>query len=394
MAQLSFVVISSRTEIEEALEQTGHALVKARVSEVGSLSEAVQRHRPDALFIDLIEDADARLDELEALPGPRPLMLAAGPEDESQLILRAMRLGAREYFPPELENEYAFQTTVERLVLQHTPGATVDEAVAPVIAVMGAKGGVGATFVACKLAAALERMGGRTVVVDLNLRVGDVALYFDLHPRYTISSLASDHQEIDAAWLDTALEPHPSGVHLLAAPSRAEEADLIGVPQLERAVSLLRSEFDWVILDVSRSWDEISVRALDLAEQIFLVTVPDVPNLNHTRQHMDLLQRLGHPLEKIRLIANRYTKSAPVTGKDLVEFLGRSADLRIPNDYAKTLACVNEGRPLWEAAPKSELCAAYAKLADSAYDWCKVARPDSGDRDGFTHRLRSYFRRS
>jgi pilus assembly protein CpaE len=393
MAQLSFVIVSGRTEIGAALEQTGHALVKARVSQAESLREAVQRHRPDALFIDLVEDAEARLDELEALPGPRPLMLATGPEDESQLILRAMRLGAREYFPPELGNEHRFRTTVERLILEYHPAA-VDESLAPVVAVMGAKGGVGATFVACQLAAALERMGGRTALVDLNLRVGDVALYLDMQPRYTLSSLASDHQEIDAAWLEMVLEPHRSGVHLLAAPSRAEEADLIGVAQLERAVSLLRSEFDWVILDVSRSWDEISVRALDLAEQIFLVTVPDVPNLNHTRQHMDLLQRLGHPLEKIRLIANRYTKSAPVTGKDLVEFLGRSADLRIPNDYARTLASVNEGRPLWETAPKSELCAAYAKLADSAYSWCKVARPDPGERTGFTNRLRGYFRRS
>ena len=91
MAQLSFVIISSRLEIGEALEQTGHALVKASVSEAGSLAEAVQRHRPDALFLDLIEDADARLDELEALPGPRPPMLVTGPEDESQLILRASR---------------------------------------------------------------------------------------------------------------------------------------------------------------------------------------------------------------------------------------------------------------------------------------------------------------
>jgi len=394
MAQLSFVIISSRLEIGEALEQTGHALVKASVSEAGSLAEAVQRHRPDALFLDLIEDADARLDELEALPGPRPPMLVTGPEDESQLILRAMRLGAREYLAPELEDEHAFCTAVERLILEHQPTATPEQMLAPVIAVMGAKGGVGATFVACQLAAALERMGGRTALVDLNLRVGDVALYHDLQPRYTLSSLASDREEFDAAWLERVLEPHQSGVHLLAAPSRAEEADLTGVPQLERAIDLLRSEFDWVILDVSRSWDEISVRALDLAEQIFLVTVPDVPNLSHTRQHMELLQRLGHPLEKIRLIANRYTRSAPVTGKDLVEFLGRSADLRIPNDYANTLVCVNEGRPLWEAAPKSELWAAYAKLADSAYSWCKVTRPETVESTGFTNRLRSYFRRS
>ena len=77
MAQLSFVIVSGRTEIGAALEQTGHALVKASVSQAGSLAEAVQRHRPDALFLDLIEDADARLDELFA-KGVDPGLLTKG----------------------------------------------------------------------------------------------------------------------------------------------------------------------------------------------------------------------------------------------------------------------------------------------------------------------------
>jgi Flp pilus assembly CpaE family ATPase len=95
-----------------------------------------------------------------------------------------MRLGAREYFPPELGNEHAFRAAVERLILEHQPANAADVPKAPVIAVMGAKGGVGATFLSCQLAAALQRIGGRAAIVDLNLRVGDGALP-DLHPRHT-----------------------------------------------------------------------------------------------------------------------------------------------------------------------------------------------------------------
>jgi pilus assembly protein CpaE len=277
---------------------------------------------------------------------------------------------------------------VERLVLAIQPAAPV-KTMAPVIAVMGAKGGVGATFAACQLAAELERLGGRTVLVDVNLRLGDVSLYFDLHPRYNLSNLAAERDDFDSAYLHTILESHRSGVRVLAAPRRAEDAEFVRLSHLERAVNLLRGEFDWVILDVSRAWDEVSVRALDLADQIFLVTLMDVPTLNHAREHLDLLQRLGNPAEKIRLLVNRHSKSGPLSDKDVADFLGRTPEVWIPNDYPTTLACVNEGKSLAERAPRSALGSAYRSLAERAHRWCDVEL--AGQDQSPPGRLRRYF---
>ncbi len=162
---------------------------------------------------------------------------------------------------------------------------------------------------------------------------------------------------------------------MLAAPARAEEAELVGVRHLEQAVKVLRTQFDWVITDVSRSWDETTVHFLDRADQIFLVTQMDVPTLNHARRHLELLQRLGNPADKIRLIANRYSKSAPVSDADFSEFLGRPPDVLIPNNYPATVTCVNEGKPLWQTAPKSALRDAYTNLATQAHAWCGVELP-------------------
>jgi pilus assembly protein CpaE len=389
MSQLSCAVFSATDKLEATLEQVGHLEVVARASELGELTEVIRRWQPSVLFVDLGEEPEEVLDALEQLPAPRPLLVVSGPEDDSQVILRAMRLGAREFLAPE-PAVYHLGAAVERLLLDHGTPAPA-EAEAPVIAVMGAKGGVGATFVACQLAAELEHLGGHTVLVDVNLRLGDVSLYCDLQPHYTLSDLAAEGADFDSAYLRTILAPHCSGVQVLAAPKQAEDAESIRPAHLERAVNLFRRDFDWVLLDVSRTWDEINVRALDLADQILLVTSTDVPTLNHARQHLDLLQRLGHPGEKIRIVVNRHSKLDVISTKDVGEFLGRMPDAWIPNDYPTTLKCVNEGKSLWEVAPRSGLSSAYRALAEQTHRWCNaeltVVKPNGGIRGYIQERL-------
>jgi pilus assembly protein CpaE len=391
MTALSFVVLSPRKELREALEATGRVEVLAAFPEPERLVAAVRTLRPDGLLVDLGRDAEAAFEALEGLPSPRPLLLVSGPEEDGRAILRALRLGAREYLTPSPDEEAVLRAAVERLLAEEPAGAEPRRGRAPVVAVMGAKGGVGTTFLACQIATALARPGARVALVDLNLRLGDVALYFDLQPRYSIAQLASQDSRLDAAYLQTVLVPHASGVQVLAAPLQAEEAELVRASHVERAVGLLREDFDWVVLDVSRSWDEASVRALDLADQILLVTVPDVPTLSHARQHLDLLQRLGHAAERVRVIGNRVERRAPVSGRELSSFLGRGLDERVPNDYASALACVNEGKPVFEVAPKSPLTHVLAKLAERMHGWCGVDLPQA---ESARRGLAGIFRRS
>jgi pilus assembly protein CpaE len=377
MAQLTFVVLSSRKELREALEASGHVEVLAAFSEPERLVPAVGSLRPDGLLVDLSCDAPAIFEALERLPSPRPLLLVSGPEEDGRAILRALRLGAREYLTPSRDEEEAvLRSAVDRLLAEGPASPTQSGGRAAVVAVMGAKGGVGTTFLACQLATALARPGARVALVDLNLRLGDVALYFDLQAHYSIAQLASGDSRLDSAYLQTVLVPHASGVRVLAAPAQAEEAELVRASHVEQAVAVLREDFDWVVLDVSRSWDEPSVRALDLADQILLVTIPDVPTLTHARQHLDLLQRLGHAADRVRVIGNRVDRRAPVSGRELTEFLGRGLDERVPNDYPSALACVNEGKPVFEAAPRSPLCQVLAKLAERMHGWCEVEPPE------------------
>jgi len=388
MEQLSFVIVSSRMEIGAALEQTGRALVKARVCWPDSLSEAVHRHRPDALLIDLIEDTAARLDEVEALPVPRPLMLATGPADDGRVVLRAMRLGAGEFLSPDPDPE-TLRASIEHLANgaspnQHTVAGASEAAV---IAVLGAKGGVGATLVASQLAVTLQELGERTALLDLALPQGDAALHLDLQPAYALVGAAREAVALDATFLRTLLSPHRSGVQLLAATERAEDAELLRAEPVERALALLRADFDWVVVDLGRSWSEGSVKALDLASQVILVMELDVPALANARRQLELLERLGVSGSRVHVVENRHGRAEALTGRDGRRFLGHPVELRLPDEPAAAGACVNEGRTLREAARNGRLHRAVGELAQAVHEWSgrKAALPE---RSGVLARVR------
>jgi pilus assembly protein CpaE len=396
VADIRFLVYSEQdefgSEIRSRLQSAGHAHVVGVVSDEDALFEALREHQPDALFADLGLCPHDTLDLLDRLPAPRPMLAVCGPQDDSQVILRAMKQGAREFFPPAPSRE-AVRELVDRLVLESRPAAPSGR-LAPGLAVMGAKGGVGATVVACQLAAALQAMGSRTVVVDLNYPLGDVALHFDVRPTYTLAHVVKQADELDGTYLRGLLKGHRSGVQILAAPERVEEAELVRGVHVERVISLLRGEFDFVVLDVSRSWNEASVRALDLASEILLITSLDVPTLNHARQHLDLLRRLGHSDAKIHPIANRYSRRDAVTDKEFAQFLGRAPDTHLPNDYPNTVGSVNEGRPLGEVAPRSPLHQAYVALARSAHAWSGLeVEEQAEDSDNLAARVRRLFKK-
>jgi pilus assembly protein CpaE len=388
MEQLSFVIVSNRLELGEALEQTGRARVEARISWPDSLSEAVQRHRPDALFVDLIEDAEARLDEVEALPAPHPLMLASGPAEDGRVVLRAMRLGAREFLSPDPDPD-ALSASIEHLASgvadQSSPEPRGSEA--GVIAVLGAKGGVGATLVACQLAVGLQDLGEQTALLDLALPQGDAALHLDLQPAYGLVGAAREAEALDATFLRTLLSPHRSGVQVLAATERAEEAELLRAEPVERALSLLRGDFDWVVVDLGRSWSDGSVRALDLASQVILLTELDVASLANARRQLELLERLGVSAARVHVVENRHGRAESLTGRDGRRFLGRPVDLRLPDEPAAAGACVNEGRTVGEVARNGRLHRAVVQLAQAVRQWNgrETALPD---RTGVLARVR------
>jgi Flp pilus assembly CpaE family ATPase len=356
------------------INATPEAQVSAAVSRRERLAATIAERRPDLVFADLGAEPEAVLELLAGID-PRPPLLLAGSSEDAALILRALELGTKHFFPAEPPEE-DLQRALARLAAETVPDPA-GKRLAPIVAVMGAKGGVGTSFVACQLAVSLHAQGARTVIVDLNLPLGDVALYFDLQSTHHLAHLARDAERLDAAYLRGALAKHSSGVRVLASPTRLDEAMLVKGEHVERVLHLLREDFDFVVVDVSREWKETSIRALDLAEHVLLVTLPDVATLSQARKHLELLRRLGRPEEALHLVTNRSSAAGQLSDHDYVSYLGRTPEARIPNDFECTSLSVNEGRTVGEVAPHGSLQLAYDALARQLTQWCgRGAPPD------------------
>jgi len=390
----SFVVFSEEpafaSEIEKQISATGAARVAAVISDQEQLLSALKSEKPGGLFVDLGHAPHVVLDLLESLGVALPLTVVAGPHTESSLILRAMHLGVKHFFP-EAPSGGELNSVIVSLVRAANPSMAASEG--RVVAVMGTKGGVGATVLACQLAASLQEAGGRAVLVDLNYPLGDVALHFDVEPTYTLADLARADEVLDATYLRTILKGHESGVQILAAPTLMEDAESIRGLHVERVLPILQSEFEWVIVDVSRSWNDASVQALTMADQILLVTLFDVPTLNHARQHKKLLEGLGLDGSRVRSVGNRYSKNDNVTVGDFKRVLGSEPDALIPNDYATTAESVNQGRPIGQVSRGSAINKAYRQLALDVYAWCGVDVPSLKSHHTIARRFRGVFSR-
>ena len=390
----SFVIYSEEpefaAEIEKQIVASGQARVAAVISDQDQLLETLKSEQPDGLFADLGHAPHIVLDLLESLPVRLPLTLVSGPHAESSLILSAMHLGVKHFFPAAPSEAELNSVIVDLVQTANLVSATSE---GRVVAVMGTKGGVGATVLACQLAASLQEVGGRVALVDLNYPLGDVALHFDVDPTYTLADLARAEEELDATYLRTILKGHESGVQILAAPALMEDAESIRSRHVERVLPILRSEFDWVIVDVSRSWNEASVQALTLADQILLVSLFDVPTLNHARQHKKLLEGLALNGLRTRMVGNRHSKGDAVTVSDFKRVLGSEPDALIPNDYATTAETVNQGRPIGQVAHGSAIHKAYRQLAIDVYAWCGVDVPQTKPAKSIAGRFRGVFSR-
>jgi pilus assembly protein CpaE len=376
-AGLSFVVFSPAREFDATLESSVHVEILAHVERFEDLVRTVELEHPDALLVALGDNPAAAFATLEKLPTPRPLLFFCGPDD-SQSILQAMRMGAREYIAPAPDEKDRLLAAVERAARESSGSASLQPA--PLIAVTGAKGGVGTSFVACQLAASLAQFGRRTALVDGQLRRGDVSLYLDLTPHFSFASLANRSEAIDPTFLETILVRHPSGVQVLAAPKYPEEADVIDLQCVDTVARLLRTEFDWVVWDTPQDFDDCSAYVLDRATAILMVTTPDVPALSHTRTQLDLLKRLGHSGEQVRIIVNRIQNSASVSPRAAEDFLERPVDASIPNDFPRVSACLEEGRIISDTAPRSGLAKALSELAIQTHLWCDRPSPAPAQR--------------
>jgi pilus assembly protein CpaE len=235
-------------------------------------------------------------------------------------------------------------------------------ALAPLICVLGPKGGTGKTLTSTNLGVALAQHGKRVVVVDLDLQFGDLGLSLGITPERTMFDLTKSGGSIDGEKLEAYLVDHESGLRLLLAPSRPDQASVITVEFIREIYAGLRSTHDFVIVDTPPGFTPEVIATIDTSSDVVMVGMLDSLSLKNTKLGLETLDLMGYEPGKVKLLLNRADSRVGITAEDVAAVLGRPPDVSVPSDRDIPRA-LNEGAPIVMAKPDSEASRAFRRLA-------------------------------
>lgn len=215
-----------------------------------------------------------------------------------------------------------------------------------IVTVYSPKGGTGCTTLAVNLAIALNNEDTRTVLVDANLQFGDIAVFLNEQGKNTILELAPRVDELEPDVVEDILIRHEaSGVRILAAPQRPEQAEKVGADQFAKVLQFLQGMYAYVVVDTSPILTDVILSTIDISDVIVLVTTQEIPSIKNARLVLDLLKTMGVNKDRIVFAMNRYDKRIAITPERVSENLKHEISVTIPLDEKVVITAVNRGVP-------------------------------------------------
>ncbi len=278
------------------------------------------------------------------------LVLLCG-DDDVTVTREAMRLGCRALAVlGEDEQDLAG-------VFQQMSGEehrTSDDGI--VVALLGAKGGMGTTSLAINLAGILaEDPTRRVVLIDLALFIGEVAVYLDMRTPYALGELVRDLHRIDDTWIDANIPRHRSGFFVLSQPEQVDDVDAMSVQDVVQSLVVLKRHFTHIILDAGAQLSDVGLSGVHAADQTLVVCTQELPSLVSTRRRVGLLTQLEGGRSRTRIVVNRWNDQSPYGRGQIESYIGHAVNGTVRNDYANSSACIEAGKLLPELAPEAEI---------------------------------------
>jgi pilus assembly protein CpaE len=305
---------------------------------------------PEVILLDLGDapDLGLKLAQFILEQNPSQIFVATGPVPSSEQLLAAMRAGISEYLPKPVSAE-DFRAAAARAAGK-VRKVTGDQQRHPgkIYAFFSPKGGGGSTTLATNLAIVMHRTTGkRTLLVDLDLEMGESALVLGVQPRFNFVDFVENFRRMDAGLLASYIERHESGIHLLSAPFQPEKAEAVTADQIRRILAFLRQHYDYVIVDTPRSFAPPTLAVFEQADLVFIVSTVDLPSLRNIQRGFPLLKRvLPKGEEQVRLVLNRFDPDDAISPADVERSLGLKVFWKMSNDYEAVMGSVNSGKPI------------------------------------------------
>lgn len=359
---------SKREAIKTMLLDMDMLWLEAECSRYEFFGDVVAQTSPDIGLISLDSDPNKALQLVEELSesAPECAILVTSRSEDGNLILRAMRAGAKEFLTEPLRIEDLLGA-LGRISDRRFGRDDNRPRGCRLIAIAGTTGGVGSTSLAVNLACQFAQDQKNSVgLVDLDLCLGDADVLLDAIPDYTLVDVAQNVSRLDFSLLKRSLTKHATGVYLLPRPVQLEDVSLITADSLQRVIGLLKATFTHLILDLSKSYSPLDMMAMEMASDVLLVSQLDLPCLRNVVRLMMSFGEMEGMSDKLKLIINRAgLESGQITLKKAEETIGKEVFWQLPNDYRTMAECRNNGIPLLEQAPKAPITSSIAALAET-----------------------------
>ncbi|MDW7650961.1 MAG: response regulator [Bacillota bacterium] len=226
------------------------------------------------------------------------------------------------------------------------------------------KGGVGKTTIATNLAVALVQQEKKKVaLVDYDLQFGDISVLLNLADGNNISDLVQEPDEITDELLENYMIRHFTGIDILPAPLFPQDAEYITADHTDTILKHLKKIYDYVIVDTAGMFNEINLSAMDLADQILLVTTRDIVTIKNTKTSLNILESLNYR-DKIRVVLNRSDQDLGVEVADLEKGLEITVAHQISSDEKAVISSINKGVPVVVSHLNSELSKSFKRLCE------------------------------
>jgi pilus assembly protein CpaE len=236
--------------------------------------------------------------------------------------------------------------------------------------VFSPKGGTGKTSIATNLATALAKHENkRALLLDLDLQFGDAAIMLGLQPEKTIYDLVSAPGELDPEKLAGYTTRHVSGLDILPAPLRPEDAELVTEAKIGRLLEVARTSYDVIVVDTSPFFHGPMLATLDQTDELLLVCSLDVPTIKNVRLSLQTLELLSFPMKKVHIVLNRANSKVGMKESEVETALERKVRYQVPSDRAVPLS-INRGTPVVLADAGADFSVAMRDVAKA------VANPE------------------
>lgn len=283
-------------------------------------------------------------------------------QSDLQDKLHAFEVGADDYLSKPFEPaELAARVSALIRRAETVPVTTNKQdstQLAHTIAIHSLRGGTGCSTLAVNLGLSLSNLWGKTILLDLTMTAGQVALMLNKNLRRTWADISHFKTgEVDIDSLNSIISVHENGLAYIAAPTFPDEGEALSGDALSFVISLLKEQYQYIIADLPHDFSESALSALDASDIIIHVGTLDMASVRATAAALDAYKKLGYPSEKIKPILNAIFPRSSIAREKIESAMGMDFVVSFPYVPDLVLEAINLGHPLVLDKPQEPISA-------------------------------------